>query len=55
MAVTLQEMPTDAVVERLRDEYGVKADEAVTPQKWGEVLAWDELHHKQGIRMQRSE
>lgn len=45
MADTLREMPTDADVERLRDEYGVKADEVGAPQKWGEGLVWDELHH----------
>ena len=45
MAGTLREMPTDADVERLRDEYGVKADEVGAPQKWGEGLVWDELHH----------
>lgn len=46
MADTLREMPTDAGIDMLRDRYGIKADGLEKPEKWGEGLVWEELHHK---------
>lgn len=46
MAGTLREMPTDADIDMLRDRYGIKADGLEKPEKWGEGLVWEELHHK---------
>ena len=46
MADTLREMPTDADVDLLRERYGVKAEGIGAPEKWGEGLVWEELHHK---------
>ena len=46
MADTLREMPTDADIDMLRDRYGIKADGLEKPEKWGEGLVWEELHHK---------
>ena len=46
MADTLREMPTDADVDLLRERYGVRAEGAGGPEKWGEGLVWEELHHK---------
>ena len=39
-------MPTDADIDLLRDRYGIKADDLEKPEKWGEGLVWEELHHK---------
>lgn len=46
MADTLREMPTDADVDLLRERYGMRAEDASRPEKWGEGLVWEELHHK---------
>jgi hypothetical protein len=46
MAQTLREMPTDEDIDILRDEYGIRTDDIAAPQKWGEGLVWEELHHK---------
>ena len=46
MADILREMPTDDDVELLREEFGIKADDSSRPQKWGEGLVWEELHHE---------
>lgn len=46
MADTLCQMPTDADIDMLRDRYGIKADGLEKPEKWGEGLVWEELHHK---------
>ena len=46
MADTLREMPTDADVDMLRERYGMRAEDASRPEKWGEGLVWEELHHK---------
>lgn len=46
MADTLRQMPTDANIDLLRDRYGIRADGLEKPEKWGEGLAWEELHHK---------
>lgn len=46
MADMLRDMPTDADIELLREEFGVKADETGRPDKWGEGLVWEELHHR---------
>ena len=46
MADTLRQMPTDADVDMLRDRYGIKADGLEKPEKWGEGLVWEEMHHK---------
>lgn len=46
MADTLREMPTDADVDLLRERYGMRAADAGGPEKWGEGLVWEELHHK---------
>lgn len=46
MAQILREMPTDADVELLRSEYGIDAESIGKPAKWGEGLAWEELHFR---------
>lgn len=46
MADTLREMPTDADVDLLRERYGMRAEGACRPGRWGEGLVWEELHHK---------
>lgn len=46
MADTLREMPTDADVDLLRERYGMRAEDASRPEKWGEGLVWEEFHHK---------
>ena len=46
MAETLRDMPTDADVDRLRERYGIRTVNADAPEKWGEGLIWEELHHK---------
>ena len=46
MADALRHMPTDADVDLIRDRYGVKSDSLEKPEKRGESLVWEELHHK---------
>ena len=46
MPDTLREMPTDDDVDVLRDRFGIRAEGLGTPERWGEGLVWEELHHK---------